>query len=67
MFVRDIIFNVTSVVDWRVITAKKKRQYDIDNVRESSKHVIFDYAVGDLVHGGMNGIYCKLDYNKLGL
>ena len=32
VFVRDMIFNLTSVVYWRVITAGKQRQVDIDDV-----------------------------------
>ena len=31
-FVRDIIFNLASVLDWRIITASKQQQEDIDNV-----------------------------------
>ena len=28
---RDMLFKLASIVDWRVITAKKQRQVDIDN------------------------------------
>ena len=35
VFVRDILFNLASVVDWRVATAVKQRQDDIDNVRKT--------------------------------
>ena len=34
VFGRDMLFNLASVVDWRVVTAAKKRQVDIDNVRK---------------------------------
>ena len=33
VFVRDMIFNLASVVDWRVITAVKQQQVDIYNVQ----------------------------------
>ena len=42
VFVRDMLFNLASVVDWRVVTSVKQRQLDIDNVREISKQVICD-------------------------
>ena len=32
VFGRDMIFNLTSVVDWQVITDGKKQQVEIDNV-----------------------------------
>ena len=33
VFGREIILNITSVVDWRVVTAAKQRKVDIDTVR----------------------------------
>ena len=36
---------------------------DIDNVRENSRQVTHDYAVGDIVYVEMNGIYSKI-YSK---
>ena len=33
VFGRYMLFNLTSVVDWRVVTAAKQRQLYIDNVR----------------------------------
>ena len=61
---RDMIFNLTSVIDWRVITAGKKRQVDMHNVRGNDRQVTHDYAISNLVYVEMTGIYCKLDYNK---
>ena len=46
-FGRDMLFNPTSVVDWRVVTAAKQRQVDIDNIRENVKRVTYDYAIPD--------------------
>ena len=37
VFDREMILNPTSVVDWRGITAAKKRQVDIDNVQEKNR------------------------------
>ena len=33
IFGRDMLFNLTPVVDWRVVTAVKQRQVNINNVR----------------------------------
>ena len=48
-FGKDILFNLTSVIDWRVATAAKQRQVDIDNVKENAKRVTHDYTTGDRV------------------
>ena len=37
VFGRDMIFNLASVVKWRVITSGKRLQVDIDNVQENDK------------------------------
>ena len=47
VFGRDILFNLASVVDRRVSTAVKQRQVEIYNVRENTKGVTHDYAIGD--------------------
>ena len=36
---RDMLFNLKSVVYWRVVTTVKQRQVDIDNVRYKSRRV----------------------------
>ena len=50
IFSRDILSNLASVVDWRVVTAAKQRQVDIDNSREIAKQFMHDYAIGDYVY-----------------
>ena len=47
---RNIMFNLTSVVDWRVIPAGKMQQLDIDDVQENARRVMHDYAFCDLVY-----------------
>ena len=54
------------IIEWQVITAEKKRQLDIDNVKENAKRVTHDYTKGDRFNVEMTGIYRKLDYKKLG-
>ena len=36
IFVRDMFFNLVSVVDWKVVTTVKQFQVEIDNVQENS-------------------------------
>ena len=50
VFVRYMQFNLTSVVDWRVVTASKQQQVDIDNVQENAWRITHDYAIGDQVY-----------------
>ena len=57
VFVRDMIFNLVSVVDCQVITTMKHRQVGIDNFRESSRQVMHDYEIGVLVYVKITGIY----------
>ena len=65
-FGRDMLFNIASVIYWKVETTAKQCQVDIYNVRENSKRVTHDYAIGDQVYVEMTGIYRKLDYKKQG-
>ena len=37
VFGKDMIFNLTSVTDWRVITARKQGQVDIDNACKNTE------------------------------
>ena len=64
VFGRDMLFNLASFVDWRVVTATKHHQVDIDNVRENARRVRHDYAIGDQVYVEMTGIYRKMYYKK---
>ena len=63
---RDMIFDIASGVDWRVITDKKQRQVDIENVQENARRVTHNYAVAYLVYAEMVGIYRKLYYKNQG-
>ena len=66
VFGKDILFNLAAVVDWRVVTAAKQRQEDIDNVIENTKWVTHDYTIGNQVYLEITGIYCKPDYRRQG-
>ena len=62
-----MLFNLASVIDWRVVTAAKQRQLDVDNVRENDRQFTHYYTIGNRVYVEMTGIYRKLDYKKKGL
>ena len=66
VFVRDMLFTLASVVDFRLATVVKQPQVDMDNVRENSNKVTHDYKIGDQVYVEMIGIYRKLDYMEQG-
>ena len=61
---RDMLFDLTSVIYWHVVTATKKRQVDIDNVIENSRNFKHDYIIGNQVYVKNTDIYCKLYYKK---
>ena len=61
-----MLFNLASVVDWKVATSTKQIQVDTDNVRENAKRVTYNYAIADQVSVEMTGIYRKLYYKKQG-
>ena len=63
VFGRDMIFNLASVIDWRVVTSGKQQQVDIDNVQEKARGVTHDYAISNLVYVEMTDIYHKLNYS----
>ena len=64
VFGRDMIFNLASVVDRKVVTAKNCQQVDIDNVQENASKFNHDYTIGHIFYVEMTGIYHKLDYRK---
>ena len=61
---RDVILNIVSVIDKKVIIDGKQQQLDIDNVQENARRVTHDYAVGKLVYVILTDIYQKLDHKK---
>ena len=64
-FGRDMLFNLTSIIDWHIVTARIQRQVDIDNVCKKWKASQV-YAIGDLVYVKNIDVYLILDYKKQG-
>ena len=50
LFGRNVLFNLTPLVYWRVVTTRNQRQVNIDNSFENSRRVRHDYTVGDTVY-----------------
>ena len=67
VFGRDIIFNLTSFIDWRVIRSRKQEQLDRENIRENKKSIFYDYAVGNQVFVKTKGIIGNMDTPKRGI
>ena len=50
VFGKDILFNLASVLYWKVVTTSFQLQLDIDNVREKYRRFTHDYAIGNQVY-----------------
>ena len=64
---RDMLFKTTSLIDWHVVTTRKKRQVDIDNAHKNTRQMRHDYEVGNLAYMEKTSIYRILYYKKHGL
>ena len=61
-----MLFNLTTIFDWRAVTARKQQKVNIDNVCKHSRQVRNDIAIVNIVYVKTRGIYQKLYYNKQG-
>ena len=68
VFGRDMIFNMTAVIDWRAKHCNKKAQVKRDKIRENNKRIAHDYAVGDNVYivRDKNEVRRKMSAPKMG-
>ena len=49
VFGRDMMFNLTTLVNWKELSLKKQQLVDKANLRENKKRIDYDYQVHDLV------------------
>ena len=61
-----MVFNLSTVIDWKAITARKQAQVDRDNLLENANRVSHDYTIGDQVYVKVDGIKRKLKNKKRG-
>ena len=66
VFGRDMMFNISSLVNWKALAMRKQKLVDNANLRENAKRIDYDYAVGQQVYVTSNGITRKLDRPKKG-
>ncbi len=68
VFGRDMIFNITTVVDWHAVHNRKQAQVLSDNARENNKRISHEYSVGDYVYvvRDKNDVPCKMTAPKTG-
>ena len=65
VFGRDMLFNLMSIVYWRIVTTRNQRQVNIYNFQENVRRVSHEYAICYLVYVENTCIYRKSDYNNL--
>ena len=59
-----MLFNITKVINWKLITERKRLQVQKDNSRENSKRIPHEYKVGDQVFRVKKGVRRKLSDKK---
>ena len=60
-FGRDMMFNISSLVNWKDLSICKQQLVDKANLRENNKRIDFDYKVGQQVYVITDGVQQKLD------
>ena len=66
VFGRDMMFNISSLVNWKDLSIRKQQLVDKANLRENNKRIDFDYKVGQQVYVITDGVQQKLDQSKSG-
>ena len=66
VFGRDMLLDIKCDPDWTTIQQRKQKIVNYNNKRENNKRVPHDYKVGDFVYIIKDGVYRKLEGDKLG-
>ena len=66
VFGRDMLLDIKFDPDWTTIQQRKQKIINYNNKRENNKRVPHDYKVGDFVYIIKDGVYRKLEGDKLG-
>ena len=66
VFGRDMMFNISTLVNWKELSIKKQTLVDKANLRENKHRIDYDYQVDDLVYVTKDRIFKKLDCPKMG-
>ena len=66
VFGRDMLFNISSLVNWKAISTSRQQSVDKANLCENRKRVDYYYQVGQQVYVIRDGIFRKLEGPKFG-
>ena len=66
IFGRDMLFNISTLVNWKALTLNKQKSVDRAKLRENRGRVDYDYQVGQPVYVIRDGIFRKLESPKFG-
>ena len=66
VFGRDMLLNIGFEPNYEQVWAQKQWRINYDNVRKNAKRVNHTYSVGDYAYVLRDGIYRKLEGDKLG-
>ena len=66
VFGRDMMFNLSSLINWKTLSSRKQSSIDKANLRENRNHIDYDYKVGQNVYVLADGIHRKLNPPKSG-
>ena len=62
----DMLINHAPIIEWCIITAKKKQKFHIDNSSKNARQVRYNYSAGNIVYVYKTGIYQNIYYKKHG-
>ena len=66
VFGRDMMFNLSTLVNWKELSIRKQALVDKNTLKENRKRIDYDYQIDDLVYVTKDGIFRKLDSPKKG-
>ena len=66
VFGRDMMLNLTTMINWKELSLRKQESVDKSNLRENLKRVDYDYVVGQQIYVKHEGIQRKLNSPKQG-
>jgi hypothetical protein len=66
VFGRDMLFNISTLINWKTLSLNKQMSVDKANLRENRNRIDYDYQVGHKVYVIRDGIFRKLEGPKFG-
>ena len=64
VFGTDMLFNLSQIIYWIVLSKAKQQQVYNDILHENTKKLSHDYMLEDIVYFDKTGIYHTLDYKN---